>query len=599
MPPSDMFDNFEEQGQSLIGSLHLDAEDEPTRRGAASRANSVRFDESALQGSSWAQNGRPSNDFGPIRPGSVLGNHGMMERSLSHKSDGRHSSAGHSVHSVHSHHSVASGRGSSLGLDTTYTPGGHDEDASPVGIPEPPPSFFVLGSVPSIIRCWLTANFAHDTLLYANICTGSQRSVLEYSLIKELDLVEDIHRDLDGVHRIRLPVYLTEATKSHASSRNTTPAPQMPSVMATFEVVGMDQPENPECKKGIRIFIGSETLREHSTDVLFSQNRLTLYSSDREKLSIPFVRPEDNGIFKHIRTMVVLPEKPKLNATARPFVLGEPKAQSVPASVNGTVQVKEAQSEQDTQGLDTPSSETLNKSAVSNIDPTGNQSESGGESEHRDKNRDTGGSDSSVKDQEQGDSHSVDNSGETTRRISSAAGSIWHSWRQGTAPNGTGDQKDNASPLSGYQPAGARGARNMKVLKPMRSSVSSSSARTGAAYEPPPSAKSIGGSGSGGGGGEARRKSQGGPETSSTAGGSTSSNTIRWESSKRAVSISAESAKTSPAIAATATASARNEVRSTPSTPRTSANPVGGASAFSWMNPQQSAKSRTPAAVGE
>ena len=563
MPPSDIFDNFEEQGQSLIGSLHLDAEDEPTRRGAASRANSVRFDESALQGSSWAQNGRQSSDFGPIRPGSVLGNHGMMERSLSHKSDGRHSSAGHSVHSVHSHHSVASGRGSSLGLDTTFTPGGHEDD-SPIGIPEPPPSFFVLGSVPSIIRCWLTANFAHDTLLYADICTGSQRSVLEYSLIKELDLVDDIHRDLDGVHRIRLPVYLTEATVSHSSSRGISPAPQMPSLMATFEVVGMDQPDNPEAKKGIRIFIGSETLREHSADVLFSQNRLTLYSNDREKLSIPFVRPEDNGVFKHIRTMVVFPEKPKLNATARPSVLGEPNQQPTNTSANETAQTKDTQSDEDPQEMATLSSERLTKS-TGNVGAS-NLSESGGESERQD--RDMGGSESSVKGH---GTQPSDNSGESTRRPSAASG-IWNSWRQGAAINGI-EQRENA-PLSGYQPP-ARSGRNMKVLKPMRSSTSSS-ARTGAAYEPPPPKTSCG---------EVRRKSQGGLENSSSA-----SNTIRWES-KRAVSISADSKPTS-------NPTSREGGRSTPSTPRTSANPVGGASAFSWMNPA-STKTRTSAATAE
>lgn len=593
MPPSDMFDNFEEQGQSLIGSLHLDAEDEPTRRGAASRANSVRFDESALQGSSWAQNGRQSNDFGPIRPGSVLGNHGMMERSLSHKSDGRHSSAGHSVHSVHSHHSVASGRGSSLGLDTTFTPGGHDEDDSPIGIPEPPPSFFVLGSVPSIIRCWLTANFAHDTLLYADICTGSQRSVVEYSLIKELDLVDGIHRDLDGIYRIRLPVYLTEATVSHSSSRGVTPAPQMPSVMATFEVVGIDQPENTEGKRSIRVFIGSETLREHSADILFSQNRLTLYSSDREKLSIPFVRPEDNGIFKHIRTMVILPEKPKLNATARPFVLGEPMKKSASADINGTAQAKATSSEQDTQDPETPSSETPSKSAIDNACPANNQSESGGESEHRDRDKDVGASDSSMKGQGQGGPQPVDSTEEITRRTS-AGGTIWHSWRHVTAPNGTGEQKEGAQPLSGYQPAASRTGRNMKVLKPMRSSVSSSSARTGTAYEPPPSTKGVSTST---GPGEARRKSHGGPENGTGTSSGNGGSAIRWESSKRAVSISAETAKGPPT--STAALAVRNEARSTPSTPRTSANPVGGASAFSWMNPQQSAKSRTPTAMAE
>ncbi|KAI1467003.1 uncharacterized protein F4812DRAFT_45452 [Daldinia caldariorum] len=562
MPPNEIFDDFEEQGQSLLGSLHLDAEDEPARRGAASRANSVRFDESALQGASWAQNGRHSGDFGPIRPGSGLGNHNMMERSLSHKSDGRHSSAGHSVHSVHSHHSIASGRGSSLGIDTTFTPAGQDDD-SPIGIPEPPPSLFVLGSVPSIIRCWLTANFAHDTLLYAVVCTGSQKSVVEFSLIRELDLTGDIHRDLDGVHRIRLPVYLTEATVSQPSSRGMSPAPQIPSLACTFEVAGIDVPDNTESKKNIRIFIGSETLRAHCADILFSQNRMTLYSSEREKLSVPFVRPEDNGVFKHIRTMVVFPEKPKLNATARPFVLGEAKSQTTTTTVSDRVQTREARGEDDARALASPSSEQASQQAVAT--GTSSISESGGESERHYK--EIGNSESGTKESQ---ARPNDTPSDHQRR-SSAAGSIWNSWRHGPTLNGN-EQKD-ASPLSGYQPPG-RGGRNMKVLKPAKSSGSFSSTRTGASYEPASIPKSNV---------ELRRKSQVGADSVSNSSTSTS---IRWES-KRTVPSSIEPKATS----------ATREARSVLGTPRTSTNPIGSASAFSWMS--SSGKPRTPTAAAE
>ncbi|KAI1755523.1 hypothetical protein F4782DRAFT_408087 [Xylaria castorea] len=558
MPSSEVFDDFEEQGQSLLGSLHLDAEDEPTRRGAASRANSVRFDESALQGSSWGHNGRQSGDFGPIRPGSGLGTHGMMERSMSHKSDGRHSSAGHSVHSTHSHHSVASGRGSSLGLDTTFTPGGHEDD-SPVGIPEPPPGFFILGSVPSIVRCWLTPNFSHDTLLYADICTGSQKSMIEFSLIKDLDLVDDIHRDLDGVHRIRLHVYLTEATVSHSNPRGHSPAPHMPSLGCTFEVAGMDQPDIADARKAIRIFVGSETLREHSADVLFSQNRMTLFSSDREKLSVPFVRPEDHGAFKNIRTMAVFAEKPKLNATARPFVLGEPKKLTAVNVASELGQAKAVQDEIDSQEVNTPVSEQASQQPGTADAST--VSESGGESERLSKENSVL-EHPAIKDKDtQPPARYASSDG--TRRASGAGG-IWNSWRQGTATNG-GDQKDTM-PLSGYQPAG-RG-RSMKILKPTKSTISSS-ARTGAAYEPAPPPRSSG---------EQRRKSQ--TVTEGSAGSA-----IRWESKR-----------TSIGGAETNAASTNREVRSVSSTPRTSTNPVGGASAFSWMTPPSNPRPPTTAA---
>ncbi|KAI1173942.1 hypothetical protein F4777DRAFT_417882 [Nemania sp. FL0916] len=550
MPSTEMFDDFEEQGQSLLGSLHLDAEDEPTRRGAASRANSVRFD---LQGaSSWAQNGRQSGDFGPIRPGSGLGTHGTMERSMSHKSDGRHSSAGHSVHSIHSHHSVASGRGSSLGLDTTFTPGGQEED-SPMSIPEPPPSFFVLGSVPSIIRCWITPNFSHDTLLYADICTGSQKSVIDFSLIKDLDLIDDIHRDLDGVNRIRLLVYLTEATVSHSSSR-------VPSLGCTFEVVGMDQPDTVDAKKGIRIFIGSETLREHSADVLFSQNRMMLYSSDREKLSVPFVRPEDHGAYKNIRTMSVLAEKPKLNATARVFVLGEPKTSTTARTTPDSVQ-KAAPGGTESHDDTTPVSEQA--SQLPGTTDASTVSESGGE----------GGSERSLKvngvtahpgtKERDAPAQAPDSVGDNTRRPSGAGG-IWNSWRQGT-PNGS--EPRETTPLSGYQPAG-RG-RNMKVLKPLKPS-SQSSTRPGTTYEPAPLPRSNG---------ELRRKSQTGPD-------SAASSSLRWEAKRTSVG----------AVETIATPTSR-DVRSVSGTPRTSTNPVGGASAFSWMTP--TSKPRAPATAAE
>lgn len=560
IPPSEMFDDFEEQGQSLIGSLHLDAEDEPTRRGAASRANSVRFDESALQGSSWAQNGRQSGDFGPIRPGSGLGTHGMMERSMSHKSDGRHSSAGHSVHSVHSHHSVASGRGSSLGLDTTFTPGGQEED-SPVSIPEPPPSFFILGSVPSIVRCWLTPNFSHDTLLYADICTGSQKSMIEFSLIKDLGLVNDIHRDLDGVHRIRLQVYLTEATVSHPSSRGPSPAPQMPSLGCTFEVAGMEQPDIADAKKAIRIFVGSETLREHSADVLFSQNRMTLYSSEREKLSVPFVRPEDHGAFKNIRTMAVFAEKPKLNATARPFVLGEAKTPPAVSVASEPVSRKGAQNEPESTEVNTPVSEQ--PSQQTGTADASTVSDSGGEGEKLSKEHSMP-EHLGMKDRDtQAPAPDPLNGG--TRRASGAGG-IWNSWRQGAATNG-GDQKESTL-LSGYQPAG-RG-RNMKVLKPMKPTTSSSSTRTGAAYEPASHPRS---------GGELRRKSQ-------TAAEGSAGSTLRWEPKR--LSLSGAEPNAVPT---------NREARSVSGTPRTSTNPVGGASAFSWMTP--SSKPRTPTTAAE
>ncbi|EQB57881.1 hypothetical protein CGLO_01933 [Colletotrichum gloeosporioides Cg-14] len=191
-----------------------------------------------------------------------------------------------------------------------------------------------------------------------------------------------------------------------------------------------------------------------------------------------------------------------------------------------------------------------------------NLSESGGESERPGKDA-SSGSESGAKETVGTQNGSVSTDG---NRRESASG-IWGSWRQGTSANGSENgQRDANGPLSGYQPAG-RGSRNMKVLKPLKSG-SSSSARTGAAYEPAPAPRTSG---------EHRRKSQ-----ASTVSESTPAGTIRWEP-KRTVSSTVE------------LKAQREAKNAAPPLPR-SANPIGGASAFSWMNPASKAK---PTATAE
>ncbi|KAL9941943.1 hypothetical protein D7B24_008583 [Verticillium nonalfalfae] len=576
-----------DEPDNLLNSLHLGpAEEEPARRGAASRANSVRFDESALRQSDWASHSaRHSGEFGPPRPSSGM----LMERSLSHKSDGRHSSAGHSVHSVHS---LASGRASSLGMHTDNFLVSSHEDDSPIDAVEPPPEFFILGSVPSIIRCWLSTNFAHATMRYADLCTGSQKSVIDYSLIRELELEDELERDVDGVYKIRMNVYLVEATPER-TRRSVSPG-QIPSITAVFEVTGMDQGDGSEARKGIQIFIGSDTLRAHMADILFSQNRMSLVGNGREKLSVPFVRPEDDGCFKRIYTTNVLPERPRLNANARPFVSFEPRAQvAPPREYEDELESCDRDGDEVSRGLPSPMMDDL-ETAKSVGTSTGALSESGGDGELQAK--------------ELSGSVSVTGSTDGGRRGSS--GGIWGSWRHGPATGGGGGgggggadngQRDGG-PLSGYQPAG-RGTRNMKVLKPLKSGGSSSSARTGAAYEPAPPRRTSG---------EQRRK--GGQPTNSGASDSGSSNGLRWEP-RRAASTSGV-VQTQPREARSTTVTSTTSVASQPhvhvhapaqahahssSTPLAtpmprSANPIGGASAFSWMNPAGKAK---PTATAE
>ncbi|KAF4981637.1 hypothetical protein FZEAL_2606 [Fusarium zealandicum] len=543
IPHNDMFDDLDEQGEQLLGSLHLGpAEEEPVRRGAASRANSVRFDESALHGSSWGgPSNRHSGDFGPVRPGSGL----MMERSLSHKSDGRHSSAGHSVHS---HHSVASGRASSLGLDNNFAVGDDDDDDDSFDIPGPPPAFYILGTVPSIVRCWLTPNFGRATLLYADICTGSQKSIVDFSLLRELDLQDEIQRDVDGIYRVRLNVYFAEAVVTHHGSRSSSPRGPVPSITVFFEVSGISEQSIPTVdEKVIRIYLGSDALRAHSADILFSQNTMTLYGDERERLQVPFVRPEDDAVFRNICTTNVIPEKPKLNANAAPFVssdIGQASQDSIP----DTESVPQLDDESRSEMSPTTSEAMPSKSLGSRF----GLSDAGVEGEKP--GRETDGGEAAAKEEAAG---SV--SSDAPRREPSSG--IWRSWRHGTGNGADGTQRENG-PLSGYQPAG-RG-RNMKVLKPQKSG--SISARTGVLYEPPSSSKGTG---------DGRRKSQAGIGENGISPGN------RWDT-KRVGSVSGEP-KPQPQPLAT------RESRNANMLPR-SANPVGVASAFSWMTPMSKPK---------
>ena len=549
---SQVFDDFDdEHGQSLLGSLRLDAEEEPVRRGA-SRANSVRFDVSATQGSNWAQSSRTSGDFGPTRPNSGFGSH-PMERTLSHKSDGRHSSAGHSVRSMYS---APSGRTSSIGLDTNFVIGGQD-DPSPLEIPEPPPGLFILGNVPCIIRCWLNETFSHDTLLYADVCTGSHKSTLEYTLVKKLGYVDRIQQNSKGLPIITLPVYLPEAVITRPSSRANSPAPQLPALTVNFEVTGIHQRSSSRRPKAIHIFLGSDTLRAHSADLLLSQNTMTLYGDSREKLSVPFVRPEDDNVFKNICTMNNSPEAIELKGAALPFTpAGKP---SKPALSSG---------HDENEGGDETPSETAQSADPSAIPLSSNSPRHEYENGKHDSDQrngfspslepvaadsrlaeagsTAGGAHAEGPTNNKQDAKSATNKENETRED---VGARWGSWRNGGLPKSDGEMQKETVSASGYNKPG-RGNRSMKVLKPskgLQNGRSTSGARH--VYEPPPSSPLEDDS--------SRRKSQASLTDSNAS--------SRWESKKTA----SEEKTHKDAWPVTGA--------------RRPSNPIGGASAFGWM----------------
>ncbi|KAF2768609.1 UCH-domain-containing protein [Teratosphaeria nubilosa] len=288
-PPIDRFQNFDDDATNLMSSLHLDAEDEPRSRGmgATSRANSVRFDESANQNHFATHSTRPSMDY-ISRTSSGLGGFQLSERALSHKSEGRASS-------VHSLRSAASGRANSFNLDTSYVLS--DPNRSPLEAPGLAPGLLLLGSVPAIIRCWMNTNFKHDALLYAAVCTGSYKSFLDLRLIQKLGFEHQILTE-DDVRTVTLPVFFPEAVPHPSSSRSSSPAPQLPTLTVSFQVV--ENATNESDSRAIQIFLGSDVLRAHNADILFSSNSMTLFDDDRSKLSIPLVRPESEASFNSL-----------------------------------------------------------------------------------------------------------------------------------------------------------------------------------------------------------------------------------------------------------------------------------------------------------
>ena len=327
-PPSDPFRNFDEEANNLMSSLHLDTDDEPRRgMGANSRANSVRFDETANQ--NFSHSSRPSTDF-LSRTSSALGGLGglqMTERTLSHKSEGRASSQ-------HSIRSTASGRASSLNLDATF--GFGDSNRSPNDTPGLAPGLLLLGSVPAIIRCWMNTNFKHDALLYAAVCTGSYKSFLDFRLIQKLGFEDSISTNDEDVRTVELPVYFPEAVPHPASSRSSSPAPQLPTLTVNFQVIDNNIADDD---KAIQIFIGSDVLRAHSADILFSSNNMTLFDDERSKLSIPLVRPESEAAFKSlfITSGAVRNSMEKVNDYAKdePYINGLGQVSST-ASISST-----------------------------------------------------------------------------------------------------------------------------------------------------------------------------------------------------------------------------------------------------------------------
>ncbi|KAI7008575.1 UCH-domain-containing protein [Hortaea werneckii] len=538
-PPADQFRGFDDEANNLMSSLHLDAEEEPRRgMGATSRANSVRFDESANQ-NHFSHSTRPSVDF-LSRTSSGLGGLQMTERTSSHKSDGRASS-------VHSMRSAASGRASSLNLDTGYGLG--DANRSPLDTPGLAPGLLLLGSVPAIIRCWMNTNFKHDALLYAAVSTGSYKSFLDVRLIQKLGFEEHIKPEEDGVRTVELPVYFPEAVPHPASSRSSSPAPQLPTLTVNFQVV--ETALGTE-SKAIQIFLGSDTLRAHSADILFSSNSMTLLDDERSKLSIPLVRPENEATFNSLHTTSSAPQ------TAVPAAKAAEQVKERPPFLNGLGRESPGASISSATASPPPG---LGKyrppgvlAAETHLAYPAKAGATGSGSDSRPASRASSMSRPSSTlpktSAEPSEQQSADSAGQSGMPRPGGGSAIWGNWRQGSI----------ALPSSTPQPAGldwANAGKNreisyqrkdtgIKVLKPKSASRTVSTSSTAASAAPSPA------DGKSRFFDEGRRRSGVDDPTAKPAQGE----------------LKKENQSTSTNAAA----------------PKTKANPIGGASAFSWLN---------------
>ncbi|KAI9760957.1 MAG: hypothetical protein M4579_001333 [Chaenotheca gracillima] len=565
-PPTGEFPHLDEgQRHNILGNLQLDNDDEPKR--GASRANSVRFDESAIHGH-WGQVSRSSSDFFP-RSGSGLGSHPLTERSTSHKSDGRHSSAGQSVHSTQS---VRSTRTNSLGLDTSFSLA--QDPATPFESPGPPPGLYYLGPVPSIIRCWLDENFSNDTLLYAVVCTGSYRSCIDFRLVSQLGLQESVARGENDEITIRLPVYLPEALVQKPSSRSNSPAPQLPSLTVTFTVI--EQRINSR-RRPIQVFLGSDTLKEHNADILLSQNSISLLGDDQSRLSVPLLRPEDESLFKYLSTKNCEPLDDSTTLPSQSQSFDSPG--HFPAFAGNFTDPHKAHDEADSKispeanshrngdhlraespSLMFPGSASPGVSVIGDkrrVDPRdasvletegSSRVEKGQEMPHPSEEKPDGRS------REDRALLRSEDPGSATDSSShaDAPGGIWGSWRRESGLKGD-IVSDSPTTASGYQRPG-RG-RGTKVLRPSKSSISAPSRSFSA---------------------------------SRMDAGNESAPTIRIKDATEVPTPHEPSPRdsnrsTSGDIRSAPSASGTKSLRSMSSKSR-AANPIGGASAFAWLN---------------
>jgi ubiquitin carboxyl-terminal hydrolase 4/11/15 len=288
----------------------------------------------------------------------------------------------------------------------------------------------------------------------------------------------------------------------------------------TVEFIVIENQNDQTDSKAIQIFLGSDMLRAHNADVLLSSNQLTLYDDDRSKLRIPLVRPEDEHTFKSLYIT-----SGSHNNTQRQLEVEKPTP--LPLNLSNALTVERA-----------------SRSAAAPAKPTGSTTTSGSEDgsvgrQSLERRPLLGLSTSSRP--ETKDAHESSPGAAAARACSSPA--IWSNWRRDTEKTGSTDWANaGKTPAPTYQ----RRDTGIKVLKK-------------------PGARTL---------------STSIPQVSSP---SVSSQSRFFDDGKRREDVPDEGEGSVPPLKRSVSGEKPKE--NTPAlTKNRPTNPVGGASAFPWLN---------------
>ncbi|KAI5283939.1 hypothetical protein KEM54_001712 [Ascosphaera aggregata] len=659
------------RGASVIhttaGHGHDDTGVSEPKRAQISRANSVRFDETSIQQPQSPS--FPMSSYSPLAPNrplpdtahcgsrygfgcpTIAGMH-PTSQSSSRRPESRLGTS-QSCKNSHFTSAAAHRQDSAIRLMSSM-----EESLSASTPLAPPPGLLYLGPVPCIIRCWLTTHFSSDSLIYAAVCSGSYHSTVGFSLVRRLGLedsivvepTEDSRNEDEEVSRsrsIKLPVYLPEASVYNPLHPDKASEHHLPALTVYF-VIREDE-DRADDDKSIQVVLGSDVLRAHNADILFSQDRVTIVDDERSKISIPLVRPENVATYNTLSTasdlewrrstrykrerrlIDPLPERPDSQEcdmaenggkssvekrstslsgaddlsgltkarqvdrdsapspgrTARPSLSPQPSVESIDTGTFAPTWQIGRQPSTSSQGADSSTDIISGISATlsqqENVRPKSRASERSWatSSSARHGNQGPWATSASASASVNNDVHAHDSgvgiglsggsagyqgtTSNANKTSSSNSVSVWGPWRRETGANGYNANGSSASTTSFSRSnstteipnRGGRGGRTMKVLKPNKLTTTRQLSFSSSGGHRTPT-EAINGHSRGEDGYQSSR--WGSAEDGSTA----------------AKSPMAESAMTQSAQPPT--------LRLVTSKMRSSANPVGGASAFGWLN---------------